>query len=206
MLETKIDCNFRTHKIEELIVHTPRVVYVNKFSEEAALKFSREMMDVKNTQPIIPVVIDSYGGEVYSLLSMVDVIHKVQEEIPVATIVMGKAMSCGAVLFTQGTDGHRYIGPNASLMIHDVSSGSFGKTEEVTVSAKENSRLNDKIYALMATGCGKKDPKFFWKLVHQKGRADWFLAPEEARKHNIANHIGTPSLKVNLSYDIKLSV
>lgn len=205
MLETKIDCNFRSHKIEELIVHTPRVVYVNKFNEESALKFSREMMDVKNSQPIIPVVIDSYGGEVYSLLSMIDVMHKVQEEVPVATIVMGKAMSCGAVLFTQGSEDHRYVGANASIMIHDVSSGNFGKTEEINANAKEVSRLNDKIYSLMAKGAGKKDSKFFWKLVHQKGRADWYLTPEDAKKYNIANHIGTPTLKVKFSYDVSLS-
>lgn len=206
MIESKIDCNFRSHKIEELIVHTPRVLYVTKFNEEAAHKFSREIMDVKGSQPIIPVVIDSYGGEVYSLLSMIDVMHKVQEEIPVATIMLGKSMSCGAVLFSQGTDGYRYIGKNATMMIHDVSSGNVGKTEEINANAKEVSRLNDLIYSLLAKGAGKKDPKFFWKEVHKKGRADWYLTAEDAKKHNLANHIGTPSLKVKLSYDIELSV
>ena len=206
MLETKFDCNFRSHKIEELIVHTPRVIYVNKFNEESAHKFSREVMDIKNTQPIVPVVIDSYGGEVYSLLSMVDVLHKVQEEVPVATIMSGKSMSCGAVLFSQGSEGYRYMGENSTLMIHDVSSGSFGKTEEINANAKEVTRLNDLIYSLMAKGTGKKDPKYYWKLVHQKGRADWYLTADEAKKHNMANHIGTPTLKVNFSYDIQLSL
>ena len=41
-------------------------------------------------------------------------------EIPVATIVEGKAMSCGAVLLTFGEDGMRFADPDATVMIHDV--------------------------------------------------------------------------------------
>ena len=76
-------------------------------------------------QKVIPVVIDSYGGQVYSLMSMIAAIESA--ELPVATIVEGKAMSCGAVLLSFGEQGMRFADPHATVMIHDVSSGGYGK-------------------------------------------------------------------------------
>lgn len=205
MITTEIDSNFKFSKLEEVLCSVPRVITVNKFNEESAYKFNRELADAKSSlQPVIPIIIDSYGGEVYSLLSMVDAIHSVNNK-PVATIITGKSMSCGAVLFSQGSEGYRYMAPNATLMIHDVSSGNIGKVEEINANAKEVTRLNDLIYELMAKGAGKKDPKYFWKLVHQKGRADWYLTSTEAKKHNLANHIEIPKMKVKLSYSVDFS-
>ena len=99
----------------------PVVIRVNKFDEKAAQEFSKDVARAQNTgQPVLPVIIDSYGGQVYSLMSMIsDIEHS---RIPVATIVQGKAMSCGAILFSFGVDGMRYMDPDATVMIHDVSS------------------------------------------------------------------------------------
>ena len=79
----------------------PVIIRVNKFDEDAAKKFDQEMAQAHNTgQKVIPVVIDSYGGQVYSLMSMIGSIKN--SELPIATIVEGKAMSCGAILFSFG--------------------------------------------------------------------------------------------------------
>ena len=41
----------------------PVVIRVNKFDEKAAEDFSKSVMRAQNTgQPVLPVVIDSYGG------------------------------------------------------------------------------------------------------------------------------------------------
>ena len=124
--------------------------------------------------------------------------------IPVATIVQGKAMSCGAILFSFGTEGMRYMDPDATLMIHDVSSMAWGKVEEVKVSAEETDRLNQKIYTMMAENCGKHK-EYFLDIVHAKGHADWFLEADECRKHNLANHLRIPELKIEtkVKFDFK---
>lgn len=202
MIQFDISQNIRYLKVDELISNIPRVVTVNKFNEDSAAKFASDMYFAKNTgQPIIPIVIDSYGGEVYALLSMIDTINQMQN-VKIATIAKGKSMSCGAILFSQGTEGYRYMSPYSTLMVHDVSSGSFGKTEEIKADAKETDRLNDLIYSLMAKGCGKDDSRYFWKIVQDKGRADWFLDACEAKNHNLANHIRIPNFKVKVSCDI----
>jgi ATP-dependent Clp protease protease subunit len=178
----------------------PVVIRVNKFDEESAAKFQNEIAAAHNTgQKVIPVVIDSYGGQVYSLMTMISAIN--HAELPIATIVEGKAMSCGAVLFTFGEQGLRFIDPDATVMIHDVSSMDFGKVEELKASAKEADRLNDKIYTMMARNCGKKDD-YFLKIVDKKKHADWFIDAGEAKKHGLANHLRVPKFNIEVTVDI----
>jgi len=124
-------------------------------------------------------------------------------EIPVATIVEGKAMSCGAVLFSFGEEGLRFMDPNATVMIHDVSSMDMGKVEELKAGAAEADRLNTIIYTMMARNCGKKDD-YFMKIVDKKKHADWFIDAEEAKKHGMANQLRVPSLTVTVDVNIEL--
>jgi ATP-dependent Clp protease protease subunit len=178
----------------------PIIIRVNKFTEDSAKKFDQEITMAHNTgQDIIPIVIDSYGGQVYSLMSMISAIKNA--EIPVATIVEGKAMSCGAILFSFGSEGFRFMDQDATIMIHDVSSMEKGKVEEIKASAEETSRLNNKVYEMMAVNCGKKKDHFL-KLIHKKSHADWFLDGKESLKHNLANHLRIPKLSVNISVNI----
>ena len=56
----------------------------------------------------------------------------------------------------------------------------------------------------MAENCGHhKD--YFLDIVHQKGHADWFLESDEAKKHNLANHLRVPQLKIEtrVMFDFK---
>jgi len=183
--------------------HDPVVITVNKFDEEAANDFAALVSAAQNTgQKVIPVIIDSYGGEAYSLLSMIGTVKS--SSIPIATIVKGKAMSCGALFASFGEEGLRFMDKDAVMMIHDVSTMAFGKVEELKADARESDRLNKKLYKLMARNCGKPDD-YFLNLIHDKGHADWFLEAEEAKEHNIVQNIRVPSLKgtVTVSFDLE---
>ncbi|MAF24234.1 hypothetical protein CL634_01410 [bacterium] len=194
-----------TTKISPLIKEVelrkgPMIIRVNKFDEKSAKEFQEQIAQAHNTgQKIIPVVIDSYGGQVYSLMAMISAIK--HAEIPVATIIEGKAMSCGAILFSFGDEEMRFMDPYATVMIHDVSSMEHGKVEEIKASAEETERLNQIVYKMMARNCGKKED-YFLKLVHKKGHADWFLDAEEAKKHGLANHLRVP--KFNIEIDVNI--
>ena len=124
-------------------------------------------------------------------------------ELPVATIVEGKAMSCGVVLFSCGTEGYRYITEDATLMIHDVSSMAWGKNSEIQASAEEVKRLNDKIYRILSTNSNKSE-KWFNKQLNDKGRADWFIESTEAIDLGLADKVGMPKLEINVKLDINL--
>ena len=68
----------------------PVVIRVNKFDEDAASKFTNEMAAAHNTgQDVIPIVIDSYGGQVYSLMAMISAIKNA--DIPAS---LEQTLSC----------------------------------------------------------------------------------------------------------------
>jgi ATP-dependent Clp protease protease subunit len=180
----------------------PVVITVNKFDEESANEFATLISAAQNTgQSVIPVVIDSYGGEAYSLLSMIGTLKS--SKIPVATIIKGKAMSCGALFASFGEEGLRFMDKDAVMMIHDVSTMAFGKVEELKADARESDRLNKKLYVMMARNCGKPD-NYFLDLIHDKGHADWFLEAEEAKEHNIVQQLRVPTLKGKVTVTIEL--
>ena len=178
----------------------PVIITVNKFDEKSAKEFQQSLAQAHNTgQKVIPVVIDSYGGQVYSLMAMISAIK--HAELPIATIVEGKAMSCGAILFSFGNEGLRFMDPDATVMIHDVSSMEHGKVEEIKASAEETERLNQIVYKMMAKNCGKRED-YFLKLVHSKGHADWFLDAKDCVKHKLADQLRVPKFNIEVSVDI----
>jgi len=196
-----IDPRITLEKPEETVAAPQFVTFSGEFTEDSAKKF-RDQLEAaeshakRSLQEIIPVVIDSYGGSVYALMSMIDTIENCG--LPIATIVEGKAMSCGAVMFTCGAEGHRYIGPNATVLIHDVASFSFGKEPEIRSSAAEAKRLNETIYRIMAKNCGHKDEDYFYDIITEMRGADWYITPDDALIHGLANHIGIPEINISI--------
>ena len=178
----------------------PVIITVNEFTEESTQKFNELMCHAQNSgQEVIPIEIDSYGGQVSSLMSIISSIKS--SKVPVATIVQGKAMSCGAILASFGSEGLRFMDKDATMMIHDVSSFAFGKIEELKSDVREAERLNKKVYTMMARNCGKPDD-YFIDLIHDKGHSDWFLDAEEAKQHGLIDHIRVPEMKINVDVSI----
>ena len=177
------------------IIEHPQIVIVQKFTDEGVIQFRDQMERAHATgQPVIPVLIDSYGGSVYGCLDMIAILDKAT--LPVYTICTGKAMSAGAILFSKGE--RRYMAENATLMLHDAASWTCGKVEEVKADAKELDRLNTLIFKIVADSCGQPED-YFTKIIHDKGHAEWFLTSKEAKKHKLCTHVGVPEIKIEVS-------
>jgi ATP-dependent Clp endopeptidase proteolytic subunit ClpP len=177
----------------------PKSVLVNSFNETAVKDFKLQFEAALSTgQKIVPVYIDSGGGFVYSLFAMGDIIK--QSPVPVATIAMGKAMSCGASLLSFGTEGMRFVAPTATVMIHQVSNGAFGKLEELEISVNESKRLSKLMFNIMASNCGQPKDYFLNKLKDYQ--QDWYLDPKECLKHKLANKIGLPGFDVKVELNV----
>lgn len=185
-------------KHEELL-DQPVIVTVNSFDDDGVKNFRKAMEKAHHTgQTVIPILIDSYGGSVYGCLDMISNLKK--SSLPVHTIITGKAMSAGAILFGMGKT--RWMSEHATIMLHDASMGTEGKTEEIKSDANELERLNKLIFKLVAQNCEQPED-YFEKIVHQKGHADWYLTAKDAKKHKLCTHIGIPelSVKVSVSYN-----
>lgn len=181
------------------LIDQPQIVHVQKFDDDGVRDFRDQMEKAHNTgQPVIPIAIDSYGGSVYGCLDMIA--HLQKATLPIHTMVTGKAMSAGAILFGMGHT--RHMAEHATLMLHDAATWTGGKTEEIKADAKELERLNNLIFRMIARNCGQKDD-FFLKMVHEKGHADWFLTAKEARKYKLCTNVGIPELTIEVSVNYK---
>lgn len=205
LVNTTVIDNTNDVMIEDNRITSPIVVRVNgKITEGSANNFARDMYEAQATgQPIIPIVISSYGGSIYALFEMIDVIKKIKNTTEVATIITGKAMSAGAVLASFGNNGLRFITPTTTMMIHEVSSSSKGKIGEIKADAKETDRLNKIFLTMMSINIGK--PKtYISTIVHSKGHADWYLSAKDALRHGIVDKIGTPNLQIKATTTVTL--
>jgi ATP-dependent Clp protease protease subunit len=121
----------------------------------------------------IKIYIDSYGGAVYQCFGLLGVMEKSQT--PVHTIVTGAAMSCGFMILIYG---HKRFGyPMSTPLYHQVSTGFFGKVQDMEEKLEETKRLQKKIEDITVdkTQISKK------KLAEiLKKKVDWYMSAEEA--------------------------
>jgi ATP-dependent Clp protease protease subunit len=169
------------------------VIRVNSFDETSAATLCNEVsLAHQAKQTYLPVIVDSEGGDMYALWSMVDVLSR--SRIPVVTIIEGKAFSSGSALFMCGWEGYRFIGPNASMMIHDGSGEVAGKASDMKVEAKHVLQLNQKLYYHMEKRAGKPR-NFLWNMIQKRRGTDWYITPKEAVQLGLANHVKIPTLR-----------
>lgn len=195
----KIDPRLSIEKLDD-VLDEPVVIRVNEFDEEALEDFEEDIDEAHMTgQPVIPIVIDSYGGAAYGLMGMLAAVE--QARLPVATILTSKAMSAGALLFCFGTEGFRFMHPEATMMIHDIGSFTMGKIEEIKADTKHLEVLNKSIYRRASKAIGQ-DFSYLSNLIKEHNHVDWFLTAKEAKQHNIANHLRVPVYEVEIGLNM----
>jgi ATP-dependent Clp protease protease subunit len=139
--------------------------------------------DVKKTivEPI-KLIINSFGGELYSGLALVDTIDN--SLTPVHTICHGSAMSMALVVFAAGHK--RFASKYATFMYHEASYETDGKVLHHKQEIKEAERT-DKIcdeYFLSKTKFNAKQ----LKDIRDK-RAEWYFDVKVAHKYGLVDEI-----------------
>ena len=81
--------------------------------------------------------INSYGGSVFAGFSSVDYI--LNSEVPVTSIIDGCAASAATIMSV--TAKHRQINKHAYMLIHQLSSGMWGKYQDQKDTMENNDRL-----------------------------------------------------------------
>jgi len=177
-------------------------VVVNKFESYTLKDFMSACQKVIQTgMDFLPIIVDSYGGEIYTLLGMIDFLQNCG--VKVITICEAKAMSCGALLFSCGDE--RYMGQTATVMIHEVSTWFYGKNVELQNEAKEVERLNDLVFGILDKNT-KQKKGFWWDKVQKNKNTDLFLTSKQAKTHGLATHVGIPYIETKVDVTRTLKV
>lgn len=133
----------------------------------------------------ITIRISSPGGNVLDGLALYDFIVGLKNSgIEVKTVVLGVAASMAAVLLQAGST--RVVGPNARILIHEVSGGSQGKLSDLKDEAKFFESLNDQLYTILAERA-KMSSK---EIATKAKRVDWWLGASEVIAKGFADQLG----------------
>jgi len=85
--------------------------------------------------------ISSYGGLLFDAFTAIDVIQSCK--VPVYTIIDGPTASAGTIISVVGSK--RFMRPNAYMLIHQLSSSSWGKMSELEDEHQNNTMLMKRI-------------------------------------------------------------
>jgi ATP-dependent Clp endopeptidase proteolytic subunit ClpP len=126
--------------------------------------------------------INSDGGEIHEGMAAVDCIRN--SKIPIYTIIEGRAASAATFMSIAGKK--RYITENSVLLIHQLSSGMWGKMTELEDEHENNKFFMEKIYSIYSkyTTVPKKELKNIMK------RDIWWDS-EKALKYGFVDEIFT---------------
>lgn len=125
------------------------IFFYTDVTEQSALDLNQALFEVdnklKNTSnylgsdfiPHINLRINSYGGSLFAGLAILDTIRNLKSEVH--TYVDGSAASAATIISIAGTK--RYIGKNSMMLIHQLSTGAYGKYSELEDDMENNKRL-----------------------------------------------------------------
>ena len=162
-----------------------RIIYMSgEFNEITAKEIITRLITLESKDPTkdILMYIDSYGGHVHSFLAMHDIIKMLR--CNVATVAIGKTMSCGQMLLISGTKGKRFITPNARVLMHEISNMTWGKLSDLEVDINETKELRKILDDMIVkyTNIKKSD-------LNQIMMRDSYFSAQESLKFGIVDNI-----------------
>jgi len=139
-------------------------------------------LEADNPERDINIYLNSPGGSVQAGLAIYDTMQFLNA--PVATICMGMAASMGAFLLAAGTPGKRRALPNARIMIHQPSGGSYGTAADIEIQAKEILHARERLNKILANHTGQPIAR-----IEEDVDRDRFMSPKEALEYGIIDHV-----------------
>lgn len=140
-----------------------------------------------NTKPNpIYLHINSYGGCLHSARAIVDVI--LLNPVPIYTIIEGYAASAATIMAIVGAK--RFMKPNSEVLIHQLSSGVWGKMEEIK---DEFQNLEKEMKWIVDIYSKHSKGKLQGKKLTDLLKHDLSLDANECLKFGLVDEIGDPS-------------
>lgn len=132
----------------------------------------------------LTLIINSPGGEMSAAFALIDIMNG--SSIPIHTLGIGQISSCGILTFMSGARGHRLLTPNTSVLSHQWSWGTYGKSHELLAITREFELTDERMLALYkkCTGLDEKTIKKVLLPAH-----DVWLTAQDAVKYGIADKI-----------------
>lgn len=169
-----------------------KLLFCGDIEESTGLELNKSLMEMdlklQNTKnsfgedfnPVCHLRLCTYGGEVLSALSTVDIIRNMKSDV--YTYIDGNVASAGTFLSVIGKK--RFMGKHAHLLIHELSSGYYGKLSEM-----EDEVYNCQRLMKLIKGIYKEHTKIPMKKLDELLKGDIWLDAEECLEYKIIDEI-----------------
>ena len=138
-------------------------------------------------KPPINIYVSTYGGSVVDMFAIYDLITKLKTDgIKIKTSGLGKVMSAGVLLLASGTKGHRTIGKNCRVMIHNVLAGYHGSLRNLENEIEEIKWLQERYISCLECNT-KLSRKKIQKMLSKQ--VDVYISADEAVEYGIVDKI-----------------
>ena len=136
------------------------------------------------TEDGVKVYINSPGGSVTDGLAIIDTMNFIHNKV--STTCVGMAASMGAEILSSGDKGYRYAMPNSSILIHNLSSGTWGNIADMKIAVAFSDRLSNILADMLAKNTGHT----IEEIKKAIDRDNW-MTPQEAKDFGLIDNIVT---------------
>jgi ATP-dependent Clp protease protease subunit len=162
-----------------------RIVFVRGgFDQNLADVVTAQLLYLESSDPEedIYMYVNSPGGDLTACFAIFDVMQYIKNDI--VTVGIGQCMSAGSFILAAGTKGKRYALPNTEVMIHELSSGTSGKFNDMLNRIKFTKKQHEKLARYYRDFTGQSLAK-----IKKDMERDYFMTAEEAVEYGILDEI-----------------
>jgi ATP-dependent Clp endopeptidase proteolytic subunit ClpP len=179
----------RTHAEAKAAAKHARVYFFSRNVTKKSVADTIETLGLwsrRDPETEMRLVINTRGGEVVHGLALFDFLGELKAlGHRLTTVAIGQAASFGAVLLQAGDQ--RLIGRNASVLLHEISFGAWGKLTAMEDQVEFNRSLEHRILAILAC----RSTLTVEQIAARWSRKDWWLTAEEVVTLGLADAIST---------------
>jgi ATP-dependent Clp endopeptidase proteolytic subunit ClpP len=169
-----------------------KILFYGDVEESTSLELNKVLMDVDNKlqhlkislgneyDPIIHLHVNTFGGSIFAAFSTIDTMSSLKSKV--YTYVDGSVASAGTLITAVGHK--RFIGKHGHLLIHQLSSGVYGKFSEM-----EDEIFNCTNLMKLLKDFYKKNTKIPMKKLDELLKRDIWMMADECLQYGIVDEI-----------------
>jgi len=133
------------------------------------------------SQEDVTLYIDSPGGEVTGLFTILDTMHILRSRVH--TRCVGLAASAAAVVLAAGT-GTRSATRNSRILLHQPLGGAQGSARDIEIHAREITFLRQRIEEILAEATGQPIER-----IREDTDRDYWLTSQAAKEYGLIDEV-----------------
>lgn len=175
------------------------IYFYTDVTQDTCLDLSRKINDLGKdllklsidydiAPPHIYLHINTLGGDLLSAFGVIDVIKN--SRVPVVSIIEGQNASAGTIISMVCSQ--RYMTENSFMLIHQLSTGIYGKYEEIKDDFENDTKFMQRLYKLYKEHTSMSDKKIKEILSRDK-----WLGADECIEYGLVDGIWESNERAN---------